>query len=415
MAKNNLCEDNELVAGCEDEEMVAYRKKALNVITFRIVLDNNDLETANKKTNSFKPEMAHQIFGDSELIFGYRQLSIVLYYLHNSAKCYAKVKAADHIVHDLYKADDIMKLLQMWLPKNYRENEGEFRTDIAEEDHAVIHGEVVHTFENHDKTYKVTLCDATNEQFKEFHQRFETYIMWFIDGANFIDLDDCRWTIFYVYEEYVDAETDRTIRSPVGFCTVYKFFLYPNSTRPRISQFFILPTHQRRGIGSKLYSAVYNYLKDLPESRDITVEEPTAVFQKIRDFCDSVHIHEALKREKINVTVHNQKQIGEFLKQHKISKKQAQRVFDILECVTTRNRGFREYTEYTESIKRRIKSEIERENLGSKRICNAERAVVMPESLDVTSLTNAEYGRYMESLEGPVRHMTAYLQKNSAE
>jgi hypothetical protein len=65
MAKNNLCEDNELVAGCEDEEMVAYRKKALNVITFRIVLDNNDLETANKKTNSFKPEMAHQIFGDS--------------------------------------------------------------------------------------------------------------------------------------------------------------------------------------------------------------------------------------------------------------------------------------------------------------------------------------------------------------
>jgi hypothetical protein len=145
------------------------------------------------------------------------------------------------------------------------------------------------------------------------------------------------------------------------------------------------------------------------------VEEPTAVFQKIRDFCDSVHIHEALKLEKINVTVHNQKQIGEFLKQHKISKKQAQRVFDILECVTTRNRGFREYTEYTESIKRRIKSEIERENLGSKRICNAERAVVMPESLDVTSLTNAEYGRYMESLEGPVRHMTAYLQKNSAE
>jgi GNAT superfamily N-acetyltransferase len=70
----------------------------------------------------------------------------------------------------------------------------------------------------------------------------------------------------------VDAETDRTIRSPVGFCTVYKFFLYPNSTRPRISQFFILPTHQRRGIGSKLYSAVYNYLKDLPESRDITGE-----------------------------------------------------------------------------------------------------------------------------------------------
>lgn len=58
--------------------------------------------------------------------------------------------------------------------------------------------------------------------------------------------------------------------SPVGFCTIYKFYAYPDKIRPRISQFFILPTHQRRGLGTKLYENVINYLREQPEVVDIT-------------------------------------------------------------------------------------------------------------------------------------------------
>lgn len=46
--------------------------------------------------------------------------------------------------------------------------------------------------------YKITACDLTDENFKELHTRFETFIVWFIDAANFIDLEDERWLIFYV-------------------------------------------------------------------------------------------------------------------------------------------------------------------------------------------------------------------------
>lgn len=74
----------------------------------------------------------------------------------------------------------------------------------------------------------------------------------------------------YRYEEFVNSEDNLQYVSPIGFCSVYKFFAYPDKVRPRISQFFVLPTHQRKGIGSKLYHTVVKYLRNMPEAVDIT-------------------------------------------------------------------------------------------------------------------------------------------------
>lgn len=54
--------------------------------------------------------------------------------------------------------------------------------------------------ENITATYKINQTDMmdADESFIDLHSRFETYIMWFIDAANFIELDDERWLIFYV-------------------------------------------------------------------------------------------------------------------------------------------------------------------------------------------------------------------------
>lgn len=46
--------------------------------------------------------------------------------------------------------------------------------------------------------YKISLVDVKDDQFIEFHKRFQTLIIWFIDAANFIDLGDERWMIFYM-------------------------------------------------------------------------------------------------------------------------------------------------------------------------------------------------------------------------
>lgn len=76
--------------------------------------------------------------------------------------------------------------------------------------------------------------------------------------------------LFCRYEEFEHAVDKKKYVSPVGFCSVYKFFAYPDKIRPRISQFFVLPSHQRKGIGSKLYHSVMNHMRGMTDVVDIT-------------------------------------------------------------------------------------------------------------------------------------------------
>lgn len=47
------------------------------------------------------------------------------------------------------------------------------------------------------KTYEIYSCDITVPKFKEYLLKMETFILWFIDAASFVDPDDERWK-FYV-------------------------------------------------------------------------------------------------------------------------------------------------------------------------------------------------------------------------
>lgn len=75
------------------------------------------------------------------------------------------------------------------------------------------------------------------------------------------------------YEEFEQSDDNMKYISPVGFCSVYKFYAYPEKIRPRISQFFVLPTHQRRGLGTKLYHTILTHLRGLPDVIDVTGKE----------------------------------------------------------------------------------------------------------------------------------------------
>ncbi|KAJ8960557.1 hypothetical protein NQ318_013845 [Aromia moschata] len=243
-----------------DEDMSPYRKPAASVISFKLIYSKDDLQS--RKVIHFRPEMSHQVFGEDETIFGYRTLSITINYLHNSSRCFVDVLKEGILKSTpMPQLDDIMKCLEPWLPEKFTTEKEEFLKMIENERHDNMYGALLSEFKDKQECkvfpnqkvfadYKICICDMKNEEFKEFHKRFETYIVWFIDAANFIDLDDERWMLYYVYEEFQHPETKATYRTPVGYCSVYKFFAYPNNIRTRISQFFILPSHQRRGIGS---------------------------------------------------------------------------------------------------------------------------------------------------------------------
>lgn len=68
-----------------------------------------------------------------------------------------------------------------------------------------------------------------------------------------------------------------------GFCTVYKFYAYPDQICARISQFIIFPPYQRCGVGIRFLNCVYNIIRDsIPNLKTITVEDPNEKFRMIK-------------------------------------------------------------------------------------------------------------------------------------
>lgn len=50
------------------------------------------------------------------------------------------------------------------------------------------------------KTFEIYLCDITTPKFKEYLHKMESFILWFIDAASFLDSDDERWKFFVMYD-----------------------------------------------------------------------------------------------------------------------------------------------------------------------------------------------------------------------
>ena len=67
----------------------------------------------------------------------------------------------------------------------------------------------------------------------QWYLRLETFIMWFIDGASFIDTDDEQWDYYVIFEKYKD-EDGAEKHAVVGLSTVFRFYAYPEQIRPRV-------------------------------------------------------------------------------------------------------------------------------------------------------------------------------------
>ena len=52
--------------------------------------------------------------------------------------------------------------------------------------------------------YKCTMQEG-GVGFRELHERLQPYILFFVDAASFIDVDDDRWRFFFLYERYKDS------------------------------------------------------------------------------------------------------------------------------------------------------------------------------------------------------------------
>ncbi|XP_076666811.1 histone acetyltransferase 1 [Andrena cerasifolii] len=359
------------------EDPATARLKTLVVcsndaLEFKMVRSVDDLEN---DEITFRPELSHQVFGDSESIFGYRDLRVKLYYSAGCLETYLGMTYSEKINKTIYEgveADEVLPKIAEKLPPDVHNNLDAFIRSLKKDSTFRPHGELLHSFSINDegcqRRFEVYKADMTYKGFREFQQRLQTFVLWYIDAANFVDIDDDRWHYFNIFERYNTA--DGNVRyAATGFATVYQYYAYPHHTRPRIAQVLILPPFQNMGLGAHLLHAIYCEYIGRNQVKDITVEDPSVSFQRLRDYVDAMNCSTlpSFSRECL-LQGFRKAMAAEAKEKFKINKKQIRRVYEILRLRATDVTNEQEYREYRLNVKRRLNIPYRREQNDIKKL-----------------------------------------------
>ncbi|XP_052744341.1 histone acetyltransferase type B catalytic subunit [Bicyclus anynana] len=344
------------------------------VLQFKLVREPEDIEDDD---TTFGPEMCHQVFGENENIFGYTDLKIKLYYSEASLQTYLGISYSDKIdpkTSGGLKPDDVEGALRKVLAPGYVTNIDEFVSMLKKDKQFKPHGVLVQSFSTvnreggESQEFEVYYCETSTPGFQAYHERLQTFLLWYVDAASFIDVDDDRWTFFTVFEKY-RSSTGGTRYAVAAYATVYRYYAYPRHLRPRISQVLTLPPYRKMGICANLLQAIYSHFILHSEVVDITVEDPSDDFQRIRDYVDAKlcetlsAFHPAKLTQRFTAEMASQAQ-----NKLKINKKQARRVYEILRLKNTNLSDKSAYLQYRLDVKNRLNAPYQKKKLEMKKL-----------------------------------------------
>ncbi|EFX75805.1 hypothetical protein DAPPUDRAFT_306646 [Daphnia pulex] len=396
----------------------SYKKNVLQsfiidsneALDFKLVREPSDVD--NDET-TFKPEMSHQIFGENESIFGYQNLKISLYYTAGKLNTYLGMnysKKVDPKQFEGATADDVMGAITPKLPPGYMTNLDDFLVTLNKEQSFKPPGELLSTYSINkgsaaEKNFELYSCTIEEPSFRSYHERLQTFLLWYVDAASFIDVDDDRWRFYLIFEKYPCDGSHRY--ALCGYATVYLYFAYPNKTRPRISQFLVLPPFQRVGLGAELLNTIYrSFLKD-SNILDITVEDPSEEFTRLRDFVDAQNSKKlsSYSKEKLQQGF-NAEMVEDAQRELKINKKQARRVYEILRFEATNLADVEEYRAYRLDVKRRLNIPYQKEASDYKKLQKALNAEELRSTLSTSTKEQRieNLDKQYQMLENEYRH-----------
>lgn len=341
--------------------MTARLKKLVTdgneALELRLIRNLDDLHS---EKAAFKPEMTHQVFGDREMIFGYLDLKVQLFYSAGCLETYLGMKYTEKVngEHEGVEPDEVLTKIAPWLAPDAHCSLASFTKALAKDDTFIPHGELMHSFSIDDKgttrQFVVYKADMSYKGYREYHQRIQTFLLWYIDAALFIDLDDEQWQYFNLFEKYT-TPMGNTRYATIGFATVYRYYAYPQHIRPRIAQFLIFPPFQRIGLGKHLLQAIYREYIGRRDVKDITVESPSDVFQRLRNYVDALNCSSlsSFSPNRLQKGFDNE-MILEAKNKFKINKKQARIVYEILRLQATNVANADEYRAYRIDVKKRL-------------------------------------------------------------
>ncbi|KAI8823625.1 histone acetyltransferase type B catalytic subunit [Fimicolochytrium jonesii] len=352
----------------EKRELGPWETSSNEAVYLKFV--NNDMLTgANRKDKwmtereqqVFHPEFTYPIFGMEEVIYGYKDLKIDIHCSASTLYTYLSVThngTAEGLT--TRKPDDVVSLLKQYLPPDVTEDLDYFNRRVrADEDCFVPLGEPIGEYlstEERDVCYELYHVTFITPGFVDLHRRLQPFLLFYIEGASYIEETDERWQLVLLYERK-SRDKAKPLYSLVGYMSYYPFFYYTpqalDHQRVRISQFVILPQFQRRGHGPKLYEKLYQYFLSQKHIVEITVEDPNEAFQRLRDKRDvimmlrsridpSKYLYPAAS--KVNGNEHKESgaqkdAVKELARKLKLNKRQTHRCLEMLQFRTIEERG----------------------------------------------------------------------------
>jgi histone acetyltransferase 1 len=370
------------------KKLQAYNNYANECIYFKFIYDVNDLRDEPNEDESesedpcvFHPEFTHQIFGDDEQIFGYKNLRVNYYFTPGLLDAYIGLKYDEKITPQRFEgieADDVYKAfidfdcspgftqnLNIFLKEKLREDLEfkpfgtkihEYTREWSNENVPSFNGasnEPLRRFE----IFKIdsSMSDFSSDQFVQYINRLQTMLIYYIETASFIDTDDPQWVHYILYEKIKHSASEFRYAT-IGYLSIYNYYAYPDKIRSRISQVIIFPLNRSLGHGAELLESIYKDVCLNPRIIDVTAESPSPEFIRLRDFVttklclslpcfnDKMMLKKGFSNEMAN----------EAMKNYKIPKLQSRRVYEILRMAVTNQNKVDEFREFRLDIKKRL-------------------------------------------------------------
>ncbi|GAQ87777.1 histone acetyltransferase type B catalic subunit [Klebsormidium nitens] len=288
-----------------------FKCNANEAITFHLVyaaeqldLSSDTMPASVPPRASFHPLMTHQLFGDDEIIKGYKNLKVDIFLHATTFYAYLDIKYEEKLekLSRKQQPDNILEKLKVY-----------FENDITEDREAFVRSLPVYnainfldfepqtlpastsapsTSSSHpSELYEVVQLPLDKEAVRQWHNRLQVFLIFFIDGGNYIDTEERDWDLLVALERPSDWDGRSGSAKVAGFCTVRSFYSYPESTRLRLSQLVVLPSFQKRGHGSRLIESVYHLAQERG-CYDVTTEDPTDDMNQLRDEVDVKRLQE---------------------------------------------------------------------------------------------------------------------------
>ncbi|KAJ2499654.1 histone acetyltransferase 1 [Coemansia sp. RSA 1972] len=312
----------------------------------------------------FHPEFTYPIYGEHERIFGYKGLSININYAAGSLATFFNIKYTKRIEQMestsavALKADDVDTPMRQILADSLCVTQSEFAQVVARDTHSFRPpGRKVHEYsgrssEAEQLRYEVYSSSFDDMESTKYHERIQAFVLFFIEGAQFIDTSDERWHVYTVFER-LDLN-GQTSYSLVGFSTVYNFYCWPDRKRARISQFLVLPPFQGQGHGSSLYSYIHAMVLGNSEYADLSVEDPSEAFDDMRDRNDMRYLLKHKAFAQIKGAPVEQSVVNELQKKHKLSRRQMTRCIEMALLKMIKSEKSDGFARFRLFVKRRI-------------------------------------------------------------